>query len=319
MSKSATNWSEAGDGFTQAFYVQQQAQLWFSEEIPIASDAADWRALSPAERQCYTRVSAGLNAMDTLQGEVGMPLLAAGEEDHQRKATLAMFAFMENVHARSYSMANKTFLSASEERDAFEWIEAQPHLQRKITAFRRLYEEGDALTRMMASCLLETALFYSGFFYPLYLAGQGKMSHMGEVFTLICADEALHGTYVGLLFQERFAALPEDEQAEVRARFEALAREFYENECGYTDEVYAALGLASEVKKFVRYNFNICCDNLGLERLFPDEEVNPLVLNGIRTTGGTTHDFFSIKGAGGYSKIAVTPLTDAAVREAWDA
>ena len=68
------------------------------------------------------------------------------------------------------------------------------------------------------------------------------------------------------------------------------------------------MGLAGEVRRFIRYNFNVLADNLALPRSFPDEEIHPVVLNGIRT-GGTTHDFFSAKGSS-YSKISVEPLQD---------
>lgn len=317
MSRTATNWSESEDTFTQAFYDQQQNQFWLSEEIPLANDALAWKNLTDAERLCYTRASAGLNAMDTLQGEVGMPSLHQLVEGHQRKATLALFAMMENIHARSYSMANKTFLPASDEAAVFDWIEHQPQLQYKVNMLSAIYEGSACPAHVMAaSCLLETALFYSGFFYPMYLAGQGKMVNMGEIFNLIIKDESLHGTYVGLLFQEEFAALGSAEQGRLKAWFQSLAQELYENECAYTDVVYGELGLTGEVKAFVRYNFNVCCDNLGLERLFPEEEVNAVVLNGINARN-TTHDFFSAKG-NSYTKITVEPITDADFKEVWD-
>lgn len=316
MSRTATNWSESEDAFTQAFYDQQQNQFWLSEEIPLANDALVWKNLTDAERLCYTRASAGLNAMDTLQGEVGMPNLHQLVEGHQRKATLALFAMMENIHARSYSMANKTFLSASDEAAVFDWIEHQPQLQYKVDRLKNVYGTGALEEVMAASCLLETALFYSGFFYPMYLAGQGKMVNMGEIFNLIIRDEAVHGTYVGLLFQEEFGRRSAIRQEKLKVWFRKIAMDLYENECAYTDVVYGDLGLTGEVKAFVRYNFNVCCDNLGLERLFPEEEVNAVVLNGINARN-TTHDFFSAKGAS-YTKIAVEPITDADFKEVWD-
>lgn len=317
MSKSATNWSEKEDAFTQEFWDQHQSQHWFPEEYPIASDALDWQGFSEIERLAYMRASAGLNAMDTLQGEVGMPAIHRLVEGHQRKATIAAFANMENIHARSYSAANRALLTASEERAIFEWIEGQPQLQHKIAIIREVYDHGSLIQIMAASCLLETALFYSGFFYPLYLAGQGRMVNMGEVFTAISLDEAVHGTYIGLLFQGQIEGLgSESEKSALLEWFKSLAMDLYRNECDYTDALYAEIGLASAVKAFVRFNFNVCCDNLGLERLFPDEEVNAVVMNGIRGQG-STHDFFSVRG-GSYQVIQVQPLTDAMIDQVWN-
>lgn len=150
---------------------------------------------------------------------------------------------------------------------------------------------------MAASVLLESYLFYSGFFYPLYLAGQGKMTSSGEIIDLILRDESIHGLYVGVLAQEVHASLSEQEQAETLQELDRLLRELHANEEQYTDELYVGIGLQDEVKKFVRYNANKAMMNLGLEPIFEDEDINPIVLNGI-STRTKQHDFFSKKGNG---------------------
>lgn len=63
---------------------------------------------------------------------------------------------------------------------------------------------------MVASVFLESYLFYSGFFYPLYLAGQGKLTASGEIINLIIRDESIHGVFVGILAQQIFAELSAD-------------------------------------------------------------------------------------------------------------
>jgi ribonucleoside-diphosphate reductase beta chain len=77
----------------------------------------------------------------------------------------------------------------------------------------------------------------------------------------------------------------------------------------YTDDVYAETGLSPEVKAYVRYNANKALMNVGFESMFPEEEVNPIVMNGIRNEG-STYDFFSQKGST-YAKAKVVPITDA--------
>ena len=76
----------------------------------------------------------------------------------------------------------------------------------------------------------------------------------------------------------------------------------------YTDDLYADTGLSSEVKAYVRYNANKALMNLGLDTMFPEEEINPIVMNGIRNEG-STYDFFSQKGST-YSLAKVEPITD---------
>lgn len=87
-----------------------------------------------------------------------------------------------------------------------------------------------------------------------------------------------------------------------------LLAELYENEVAYTDDVYGAVGLAHDVKSFVRYNANKALMNLGFEAHFPDEPVNPIVINGL-STKTKAHDFFSMQG-NGYKKATVEALKD---------
>lgn len=317
---SATNWSDPEDSFSATFYEKYTSQLWFPEEIPLSNDALVWKTLGDAERWTYIHASAGLNALDTLQGEVGMPALRGLVDGHIRKATLQFQGMMEDIHARSYSLMNKTFLTTTEEREVFEWVRTQPHLQFKIAFIQGVFHDPDVSTlglwkKMAVSCMLETALFYSGFFYPLYLAGSGRMVSAGEIFNLIILDEALHGVYVALLAQEQFNLLNAAEQAYAKAWYTETLQTLYKNELAYTDVLYADVGLAGDVKRFIRFNFNVLADNLALERTFPDEEINPVVQNGIEARG-TTHDFFSAKGSS-YSKLATEALSDADVEALW--
>ena len=69
---SATDWSSPEDDFSTMFYDQYTSQYWLPEEIPVSSDINSWKNLSDEQRRVYTYASAGLNALDTLQGEVGM-------------------------------------------------------------------------------------------------------------------------------------------------------------------------------------------------------------------------------------------------------
>jgi ribonucleoside-diphosphate reductase beta chain len=163
---------------------------------------------------------------------------------------------------------------------------------------------------MVASCMLETALFYSGFFYPLYLAGKGVMTNTAEIFRLIIRDEAVHGVYVSMLANNLFSGMDEDEKEEAVDWFLETSHDLYINEIRYTEYLYNPLGseLIHETKKFLRFNFNNLCDNLDMERMFDDEEILASVKNGLSTTT-KTHDFFSQKGSG-YQKIVVEPLLD---------
>jgi ribonucleoside-diphosphate reductase beta chain len=151
----------------------------------------------------------------------------------------------------------------------------------------------------VASVYLETFLFYSGFYTPLYYLGNNKLPNVAEIIKLIIRDESVHGTYIGYKFQLGFNQLPEDQQQTLKDWMYELLFELYENEERYTDQLYAEIGWADEVKTFLRYNANKALMNLGQDPLFPDtaNDVNPIVMNGI-STGTSNHDFFSQVGNG---------------------
>jgi ribonucleoside-diphosphate reductase beta chain len=309
----AVNWNRPDDEFTAAFWNQNVMQFWTDEEIPLSDDKMSWMTLSPEEQQTYMQVLGGLTLLDTLQGGIGMPQILEHVDGLQRKAVLSFMGMMEHIHAKSYSSIFTT-LATTEEIDAlFKWVEEHPRLQWKAEVISQYYQSIDSpkslYLAMAASVLLESYLFYSGFFYPLYLAGQGKMTSSGEIIDLILRDESIHGLYVGVLAQEVFAELPPKEQAEAQETFDGLLTLLHENEMGYTEELYTAIGLTDEVKRFVRYNANKALMNLGLEPRFPEEEVNPIVLNGI-STHTKQHDFFSKKGNGYIRTIHIEPLRD---------
>ena len=121
-------------------------------------------------------------------------------------------------------------------------------------------------------------------------------------------DESTHGVAVGFFAQNIFNKLDTKSQDDLRIWGYELLMDLYQNEMKYTDDIYAETGLSPEVKAYVRYNANKALMNLGLDTIFPEEEVNPIVMNGIRNEG-STYDFFSQKGAT-YAVAKVKPITD---------
>lgn len=311
----AADWSRPDDEFTQIFYNQNVKQYWLPEEIALNGDILVWKSLAPEVKLTYMRVLAGLTLLDTEQGNTGMPAIAEHVQGHQRKAVLSFMGMMENaVHAKSYSNIFLTLASSEEIKEVFEWVKNNKFLQKKariiVDIYNNIQKDDDIslFKAMTASVFLESFLFYSGFYYPLYFYGQGKLMNSGEIINLIIRDEAIHGAYIGMLAQEIYNKQDAKTQRELHAYALDLFQTLYENELEYTADVYDAVGLSTDVKKFVRYNGNKALNNLGYEGIFEEEDVNPIVLNGLNTKT-KSFDFFSQKG-NGYKKATVEPLRD---------
>lgn len=309
----AVNWNRPDDDFTATFWNQNIMQFWTDEEIPLSDDKMAWVQLTPEQRNAYMRVLGGLTLLDTVQGGIGMPKILEHVDGLQRKAVLGFMAMMEQIHAKSYSSIFTTLATSEEIDQLFKWVEQEPHLQRKAelisTYYNSIETSKDLYMAMASSVLLESFLFYSGFFYPLFLAGQGKMTSSGEIIDLIIRDESIHGLYVGVLAQEVFAALSSEEQEAALRELDELFHQLHQNEVSYTELIYHPIGLTEEVHAFVRYNANKALMNLGLEPKFEEEDINPIVLNGL-STKTKQHDFFSKKGNGYVRTTHVEPLRD---------
>lgn len=196
MVLTAGNWNRKDDNYSEMFILQNLKQFWLPEEISLSNDVLSWNTLTNDERDTYSKVLAGLTLLDTLQGDIGMSKIAEHVESHQKKAVFSFMGGMENaVHARSYSNIFLTLETSQRINELFDWVQENEFLQRKGTIINKYYknivDDYSLAQAMAASVALETFLFYSGFYYPLYMAGQGKLVGSGEIINLIIRDESI--------------------------------------------------------------------------------------------------------------------------------
>lgn len=90
-----------------------------------------------------------------------------------------------SMHAKSYSSIFSTLNTPAEIDEIFEWTNNNQFIQFKAKAISEIYENGSALQKKAASVMLESFLFYSGFYAPLYYLGINKMPNVAEVIRLI--------------------------------------------------------------------------------------------------------------------------------------
>lgn len=295
----AINWNAIEDEVDKATWEKLTEQFWLDTRIPLSNDLDDWRSLSPDEQWVVGHVFGGLTLLDTLQSQDGMASLRQNIRTQQETAVLNNIQFMESVHAKSYSSIFSTLNTPAEIDEIFDWTNHNEHLQYKANKINDIYHNGSALQKKIASVFLETFLFYSGFFTPLYYLGNNKLTNVAEIIKLIIRDESVHGTYIGYKFQLGFNELPEAEQQQLQDWMYDLLYDLYENEEKYTNDLYAKTKWTDEVLTFLRYNASKALMNLGQETAFPDtaDDVNPIVMNGI-STSTANHDFFSQVGNG---------------------
>ncbi|PJF08547.1 class 1b ribonucleoside-diphosphate reductase subunit beta [Pseudorhodobacter sp. MZDSW-24AT] len=295
----AINWNRLQDDKDLEVWNRLTVNFWLPEKVPLSNDVQSWAMLRPQERELTIRVFTGLTLLDTIQNTVGAPALMPDAQTPHEEAVLTNIAFMEAVHARSYSSIFSTLCSTKEVDEAFRWSEDNPHLQAKARAILNDYAVGaDPLKRKIASVFLESFLFYSGFYLPMYWSSRGRLTNTADLIRLIIRDEAVHGYYVGYKFQRALERETEARRAELKDYAFSLMFELYDIEAKYSAELYDGLGLTEDVKAFLHYNANKALQNLGYEALFPPAacDVNPAILAAL-SPDSENHDFFSGSGS----------------------
>ncbi|MGD8161707.1 class 1b ribonucleoside-diphosphate reductase subunit beta [Pantoea sp. FN0307] len=295
----AINWNRIDDEKDLEVWNRLTTNFWLPEKVPLSNDLPAWNSLSKTEQQLTIRVFTGLTLLDTLQNSVGAPALMVDALTPHEEAVMSNISFMEAVHARSYSSIFSTLCPVNEVDAAYSWSESCGPLQNKADLIHQHYCADDPLKKKIASVFLESFLFYSGFWLPMYWSSRGKLTNTADLIRLIIRDEAVHGYYIGYKYQKALEKADPVRRDALQQFAVELLMALYDNEMAYTEALYGETPWLEEVKAFLHYNANKALMNLGYEALFPAEmtQVNPAILSALSPNADENHDFFSGSGS----------------------
>ena len=293
------NWNRIGDDKDLEVWNRLTANFWLPEKVPLSNDLPAWQTLTPEEHTLTMRVFTGLTMLDTVQATVGEICQIQDARTEHEEAVYTNIAFMQAVHARSYSSVFSTLTSTPEIDDAYRWAVGNDLLQERSKRVLVHYYGDDPLKRKVASTLLSSLLLYAGFYLPLHFSVHATLTNTADMIRLILRDKAVHGYYSGYKYQRGLETHSAAEQEHMREFTYALLEELYELELEYSGDLYEPLGLMDDVAVFVRYNANKALMNLGYPARFTPEEteVNPEILAALSPGSAENHDFFSGSGS----------------------
>lgn len=311
----AINWNRVEDEKDAEVWHRLCTNFWLPEKIPVSNDLKTWHTLTKDEKLLTIRVFTGLTMLDTIQGRFGAPSLAEDAKTLHEEAVYCNISFMEQVHAKSYSSIFSTLCATEDIDKAFRWSEENEYLQNKADIILKYYDGACEYKKKVASVFLESFMFYSGFYLPLYWNSQAKLTNTADLIKLIIRDEAVHGYYVGYKLQQALQNEPKEKQQDIEDFANQLLQELFDNEVLYTQSLYDSMHMTEDVKKFLRYNANKAMMNLGFEPPFSKDQcdVNPSIIASLSPDSDETHDFFS--GSGSSYVIGDTEMTE---DEDWD-
>ena len=153
----AINWNRIEDPKDDEVWDRLTANFWLPEKVPISNDVPSWKTLTAEEQQLTMRVFTGLTLLDTIQGTVGAVSLIPDAVTLHEEAVYTNIAFMESVHAKSYSQIFSTLSNTKQIDEAFRWSEFNEPLQKKANIVMDYYQGDDPEKRKVASTMLESS------------------------------------------------------------------------------------------------------------------------------------------------------------------
>lgn len=182
----ANNWDKIPKEDKQN-WEKTTSQFWLDTRIPVSKDKPDYEKLTKPEQTAMKKVFVGLTSLDTLQADDGvLSVLTDDIWDNFERAFQTKVMFDETVHNKSYSTIFQTLVTSSKEIDEiFNWASTNKQLQYKAKLIQYVYAKGNIYQKLIVDVLLESFLFYSGFYLPMLWLGTNKMMNVGEIIKLI--------------------------------------------------------------------------------------------------------------------------------------
>ena len=180
----------------EVVYHKCRDSFWTEAEVDLADDARAWHSgkLKPEEREFILRVLAFFSQSDGLVADNCKVNFATEIEWREFRHVFNNQAFMEDIHARTYSLLLNTFeRNDARRQDLEEAIKTIPTIAAKAAWMQKYMNRDLPLAARLVAFLVAEGVFFSGSFCAIYWLKKRNLLH-GLTFSneQISKDEALH-------------------------------------------------------------------------------------------------------------------------------
>ena len=294
-------------------WLMQQRIHWLPEEVPLADDVKDWKAvLSPDEKHLLTQIFRFFTQADIEVNNCYMKQYAQVFKPTEVQMMLAAFSNMETIHIAAYSHLLDTLGLPDTEYQAFLKYKEMKDKYDYMQQFGVTTKEGIAKTLAAFGAFTEGLQLFASFAILLNFQRFGKMKGMGQIVAWSARDESLHTESIIKLYRTFLQENPEVETEDLHREIFKICDKIITLEDAFIDLAFGVGGIegltAKEVKRYIRYIGDRRLSMLGLQPLYKIEK-NPLpwmdeILNGVEHT-----NFFENR---------VTEYAKAATQGSWD-
>lgn len=294
-------------------WLMQQRIHWLPEEVPLADDVKDWKAvLTPDEKHLLTQIFRFFTQADIEVNNCYMKQYARVFKPTEVQMMLAAFSNMETIHIAAYSHLLDTLGLPDTEYQAFLKYKEMKDKYDYMQQFGVETKEGIAKTLAAFGAFTEGLQLFASFAILLNFQRFGKMKGMGQIVAWSARDESLHTESVIKLYRTFLQENPEVETDDLHRDIYKICDKIVTLEDAFIELAFSVGGVegltANEVKRYIRYIGDRRLSMLGLQPLYKIEK-NPLpwmdeILNGVEHT-----NFFENR---------VTEYTKAATTGSWE-
>lgn len=212
-----------------AFYQQQKARFWTTDEIDLTTDLVDWEVkLNKNEQHFIKHVLAFFAASDGIVNENLAENFLSEVQYTEAKFFYGFQIAMENIHSETYSMLIDTYIKDIEEKNhLFNALETMDCVNKKANWALRWIDEGSYAERLIAFVAVE-GIFFSGSFCSIFwLQKRGLMPGLSFANELISRDEGLHCDFACLLYNKHLVnKLPTEKVQQIILDAVTIEKEF---------------------------------------------------------------------------------------------
>jgi len=294
-------------------WLMQQRIHWLPEEVPLADDVKDWKAvLSPDEKHLLTQIFRFFTQADIEVNNCYMKQYSRVFKPTEVQMMLAAFSNMETIHIAAYSHLLDTLGLPDTEYQAFLKYKEMKDKYDYMQQFGVETKDGIARTLAAFGAFTEGLQLFASFAILLNFQRFGKMKGMGQIVAWSARDESLHTESIIRLYRTFLQENPEVETDDLHREIYKICDKIVTLEDAFIDLAFSVGGVegltANEVKRYIRYIGDRRLSQLGLQPMYKIEK-NPLpwmdeILNGVEHT-----NFFENR---------VTEYTKAATTGSWE-
>jgi len=305
-----------------SLYDVMLANTWFPSEANMSDDIAPFKRLDKDVKEAFLKILSQLIMNDSIQTDQLVENIKPYITDPIVGQCLTRQAFEESLHSKSYAVIAETILEPDEVERVYYYQNEDKELMKKDKAIEEMYKAigkvreevplKDFMMALAANNILENNIFYGGF-NPIWSLGK-QLRGSALMISFIERDEFTHVTLFKNIYRDvasYFFGSAQDVPGEIKQDIRNLIDYMTGVEINWTLYVTKnMLGYTKQsVEKYIKYKANQICNNLQLERLYPEIEDGGVLKTNIEDVytlrnGKTKTNFFEKKVAD-YAKGSV--------------